>query len=78
MSTDNIINFPGTNAEWESIGPMDVHKKLANSAYYVLLAVDENDDISIITNLTHREDAKMLIATALEDMNGDIADTPAS
>ena len=68
MSDDVTIRFP-------DISTVEVHKRLANAKYYVLLAVDANNDMDIITNLAHKEDLAVVLAAAQEEVDERISNS---
>ena len=69
---DNVIYLTGAGREPETIETMDVHKKLSDAIYYVVLAVDGDNTLEIITNLQHLADVQSVMAEALEELDGNL------
>lgn len=67
--SDNVVKFPSKQSGHVVVEMQEIHDMMDNASYFVLVAVNEENLVHVMTNLVHVEAAQSVLAEAMEELD---------
>lgn len=67
--SDNVVKFPSKQSGHVVVEMKEIHDMMDNASYFVLVAVNDENLVHVMTNLMHVEDAQSVLAEAMEELD---------